>query len=206
MKKTQPERGRPRAFDRDVALRRAMEVFWAQGYEGASVGDLTAAMGIERPSLYGAFGCKEALFREAVELYGREESGATGRALAREPTARAAVAAMLRDNAAVYVEPGKPPGCLVVLAALVGTPESAPVRQALAERRARVRAAIAARVRQGMAEGDVSRDADPDAIAAFYGTVLHGLSLQARDGMAKEDLLAICEAAMAAWDPLAAPS
>ncbi len=205
MKMEQAKRGRPRSFDRDLALRRAMEVFWAQGYEGASIGDLTAAMGIERPSLYAAFSCKEALFRAAVDLYVQQESGATHRALAREPTARDAIAAMLHDNARLYSAPGKPHGCLVVLGALVGTPDAAPVRAELAARRALVRAAVEARIRQGMAEGDVAATADAGVLADFYCTVLNGLSLQARDGRSCDELLAIGDAAMAAWDMLAAP-
>ena len=116
-------RGRPRSFDRAAALRQAMAVFWQRGYEGTSLGDLTAAMGINRPSLYAAFGCKEALFHEAVALYDAVEGGATARALQDEPTARAAVEAMLCDNAEAYAAPDKPPGCMIVLGAMLGTPE-----------------------------------------------------------------------------------
>ena len=203
MKKNGAERGRPRSFDRDLALHRAMEVFWARGYEGASIGDLTAAMGIERPSLYAAFGCKEALFRQAVELY--RGQGLTRQALADAPTARDAVAAMLRTNAIHYASPGQPRGCLVVLAAVVGTEASAEVRAELAAMREEVRSAVEARIRQGIGEGDVSAAADPALMASFYCTVLNGLSLQARDGRSAEDLIAIGTAAMAAWDALAGP-
>src|SRR5919112_1807947 len=100
--KRMAERGRPRAFDRSAALRRAMEVFWQCGYEGASLGDLTAAMGINRPSLYAAFGCKEALFREAVALYDAEEGAEADRALRECRTAREAIEAVLRDKARTY--------------------------------------------------------------------------------------------------------
>src|SRR5215475_3156896 len=110
------ERGRPRRFERTEALRRAMEVFWTRGYEGASMSELTAAMGINSPSLYAAFGCKEALFREALALYEAVNSGNAARALDSEPTARRAVEAMLRENAADYAAPGRPSGCMIVLA------------------------------------------------------------------------------------------
>ncbi len=201
MKTNGAERGRPRSFDRDQALQRAMDVFWARGYEGASIGELTAAMGIERPSLYAAFGCKEALFRQAVELY--RGKGLTRQALLNAPTARDAIAAMLRTNAAHYAAPGQPRGCLVVLAAVVGTEASAEVRAELAEMREEVRSAVEARIREGMAAGDVPQTADAALMASFYCTVLNGLSLQARDGRSADDLIAIATAAMAAWDSLA---
>ncbi len=201
MKTNGAERGRPRSFDRDQALQRAMDVFWARGYEGASIGELTAAMGIERPSLYAAFGCKEALFRQAVELY--RGKGLTRQALLNAPTARDAIASMLRTNAAHYAAPGQPRGCLVVLAAVVGTEASAEVRAELAEMREEVRSAVEARIREGMAAGDVPQTADAALMASFYCTVLNGLSLQARDGRSADDLIAIATAAMAAWDSLA---
>src|SRR5918994_4457729 len=99
-------RGRPRSFDRDLALRQAVELFWEQGYEGTSIADLTDAMGIASPSLYAAFGSKEELFREAIAFYC--EDSPTELALAREPTAREAVAAMVYDNAGDYVGPPTP--------------------------------------------------------------------------------------------------
>ena len=198
------ERGRPRSFDRDAALRRAMEVFWARGYEGTSISDLTAAMGINSPSLYAAFGCKEALFREAVELYGRTEGAIAARALEKEPTARRAVEAMLRNNADAYANPARPPGCMVVLSAMIGSPESAEVRAFLARARRDAQEVLRRRLEQGIADGDLPRGADTAAMAAFYTTVLNGLSIQARDGAPAAELHAIVDCAMAAWDGLTA--
>ncbi|NMO14160.1 TetR/AcrR family transcriptional regulator [Pyxidicoccus fallax] len=195
-------RGRPRHFDRDAALREAMQVFWEKGYEGASLSDLTSAMGIKAPSLYAAFGCKEALFREAVELYTSLEGGATNRALRDVPTAREAIEAMLRDNVREYANPGKPSGCMIVLAAVSGTTENEGVRQFLAEQRKAAIADIQQRLERGIAEGELPRGTDTEAMAGFYATVLHGLSIQARDGATLEAMTAIVDCAMAAWDSL----
>lgn len=137
-------RGRPRAFDREHALTQAMLVFWERGYEGASLTELTEAMGIKPPSLYAAFGDKEALFREAIEHYKSAYGQHTTRALTEEPTARAAVEALLRNNACTYVEPGHPKGCMVVLAATNCTPANAPVWEFLAASRDDVRRRLCA--------------------------------------------------------------
>jgi AcrR family transcriptional regulator len=179
-----------------------MEVFWARGYEGASLGELTEAMGINKPSLYAAFGCKEALFREAVALYDALESAPIQRALDEAPTARAAVEASLRHNARAYSRPDQPRGCMVVLASLLGTPENEIVRQFLKENRALGEAALRRRIERGFAEGDVPARADARRIAAFYTTVTQGLSVQARDGASTEALETIVDAAMSAWDRL----
>lgn len=193
------ERGRPRAFDRAEALRRAMEVFWEHGYEGASMSDLTAAMGINSPSLYAAFGGKEALFRAAVELYGHTDGGNTARALREEPTARAAVEAMLRDNAAAYTEANKPHGCMVVLAGSTYTTRNTGIRDFLIDKRRETTEDIRRRLERGVAEGDLPPDTDSAALAGFYTTVLYGLSIQARDGASLAELTASIDCAMAAW-------
>ncbi|MEU7315325.1 TetR/AcrR family transcriptional regulator [Streptomyces sp. NPDC007083] len=196
-------RGRPRAFDRDAALERAMHVFWERGYEAATMADLTAAMGIRPPSLYAAFGSKEGLFRAAVALYRRTEGALTRRALAEAPTAREGVRRALRGNACAYTADGKPPGCMIVLAATNCTPENDGIRALLAEDRRATEGRIRERMDRGVAEGDLPAGTDTRGLAAFYATVLFGLSVQARDGVPRQDLLGAVEAAMAAWDTLA---
>jgi AcrR family transcriptional regulator len=194
------ERGRPRKFDRDQALRQAMEVFLDRGYDGASVGDLTAAMGINAPSLYAAFGCKEALFREALDLYLSTAGPRTLDELGkRDVTARAAVEAMLREAARRF---GNGRGCLVVLGATHRTADNEAVFRDLVERRNETQALIRRRLKQGIADGDVPADADIGTMAAFYSTVLNGLSLQARDGASRKQLMGVVDGAMKAWDGL----
>lgn len=199
------ERGRPRSFDRDLALRQAMIVFWERGYEGASMEALTAAMGINRPSLYAAFGDKEALFREAVALYERSEGGVSGRALTDVPTARGAIEAMLRGNVDAYADPRTPSGCMIILAANLASTDNDDVRDFLASRRDAAQAALVARLKRGIADGDLPKAADTNAIATFYSTVLQGLSFQSRSGASRKSLHRIVDSAMAAWDTLAAP-
>ncbi|MEV6901990.1 TetR/AcrR family transcriptional regulator [Amycolatopsis sp. NPDC051372] len=192
-------RGRPRAFDRERALTEAMFVFWERGYEGASLADLTGAMGINPPSLYAAFGGKEALFREAVEQYSATYGSHTPRALAEEPTARAAVEAMLRDNVRVYVDPAHPTGCMVVLAATNCSPANRPVCELLGEARAHVRDLIRTRLRRGVEAGELPETTDVEALGGYYATVLFGLSVQARDGAGLPELTAVIDTALTCW-------
>ncbi|MFY3742585.1 TetR/AcrR family transcriptional regulator [Anaeromyxobacter sp. Red801] len=202
-------RGRPRSFDRGEALRKAMEVFWDRGYGGASMADLTRAMGINSPSLYAAFGSKAALFREAVDLYAATEGAAGGRCAPDEATAREAVRAMLRGTVQALTAAGKPRGCLIVLGACQGgapdAGEAAEVDGLLRARRARAVDDVRRRLRRGIEQGDVPPGADVEALTAFYATVLHGLSLRARDGASRAELLGIVESALAAWDALVRP-
>lgn len=195
-------RGRPRTFDRAGALGSAMEVFWRYGYEGTSISDLTAAMEINSPSLYAAFGCKEELFREAVAYY-NETLGVTAAAHLRDqPTAREAIAAVLRHHAVVFCDPETPRGCMIVLAATSCTEQTRSVHEHLAHWRIATEDDFRARVERGIAEGDVPASADAAMIAAFYNTVNHGMAIQARDGANQAKLSGIAEAAIAAWDGL----
>jgi AcrR family transcriptional regulator len=195
--------GRPRSFDRHQALSRAMEVFWAKGYADASMADLTAAMGINAPSLYGAFGSKEDLFREAVRLYGATE-GATLWASVREArTAREAVEGLLTATVAANGRCDRPSGCLISLSRV--QPDSLPDAAGadLAEIRAEAIAEMKARMAEGQAAGEIADDADPAAMAAFYITVQQGMVMRAREGASSEELAGTARAAMLAWDGLA---
>ena len=196
------ERGRPRSFDRAVALRRAMEVFWAQGYDGTSMSDLISAMDVNSPSIYAAFGSKEALFREAVALYRATEGGRIWGAMTTAPSARAAIETILRVSAEEFTRPSKPRGCLIVLGALNADDGNEAVRRELQEHRAENMTMLLRRLKRDVAEGKLPNGPDWRAIATFYITVQQGMSIQARDGASRKALLAVADCAMAAWDGL----
>ena len=190
-------RGRPRSFDRDTALERAMEVFWRLGFEGASLHDLTEAMGINPPSLYAAFGDKERLFLEAVQRYEAKHGAACPYSDA--PTARDAVERLLTYTANEFSKPSNPRGCLMVMAATTSSTSSPQLQAALAESRGAARARLKARIDQGVRDGDLPRGTDTSMLADFYATVLAGMSLHARDGASRKRLLATVAGAMRAW-------
>jgi len=196
-------RGRPRDFDRDIALRKAVEVFWERGYEGTSLKDLTEAMGIASASIYACFGSKEALFREAMALYTSMEGQPPRRALHDQPTARAAIHAMLQATADVITLPGLPHGCMLILASPTGAVENHAVREFLAGGRRGQLREIRERLDRGVTDGDLLvSPIGLDAIARYYTTVMQGLSLQARDGASRDELEAVITCAMAGWDVL----
>lgn len=197
-------RGRPRGFDREAALRAAMQVFWRLGYEGASMAELTKAMGINAPSLYAAFGSKEGLFLEAMRLYVQLENGDTRGMLAEAPTARDAIRALLENSARSLSRPQQPHGCLLILGDTNTSAQSEAVRKRLCDWRRGTQATFEERIRCGIADGDVPAGADAAALAAFYMTVLQGLSLRARDGASRDSLLQVVHGAIAAWDALIA--
>ena len=201
-------RGRPRTFDPDTALRTALELFWERGYEGTSLNDLAEAMGIASASIYACFGSKEDLFRKVMALYGTTSGEPPRRALREQPTARAAIHAMLRATADQITGPDTPHYCMLILAAPTGAVENHTVREFLADLRRDMHTTIKDRLARAVTDGDLTAPpASLDAIARYYTTVVQGLSIQARDGATRADLEAVITCAMAAWDTLtSAPS
>jgi AcrR family transcriptional regulator len=194
-------RGRPRTFDPNTALRQALALFWERGYEGTSLNDLAEAMGIASASIYACFGSKENLFREVMALYGATSGEPPRRALREQPTARAAVHAMLRATADEITRPDAPHYCMLVLAAPTGAVENHAVREFLAGLRHGQFTAIRDRLARGVTDGDLAvPPTGLDALARYYATVVQGLSVQARDGATRAELEVVITCAMAGWD------
>lgn len=192
--------GRPREFDRDLALAKARDAFWERGYEGVSMSDLVAVMGIASARIYAAFGSKESLFREAIALYEANEGGFAERALGRQSSARLAIEAMLRDAVLAYTRQGAPQGCMVVSAATNYSSENDAINAWLAGHRRARTDSIVERLRQAAQAGELKADADVAALGDCYATLLHGISVQARDGIGSARLLAMIAPAMRALD------
>lgn len=176
-------------------------MFWRYGYEPASIAVLTEAMGIRPASLYAAFGDKRSLFSEAVARYQETYGAFTGAALAEEPTARGAIERMLREIAVNYTDPSHPPGCLIISGAVNHGPDAAEVEGELREMRLQSRAAVAERLREGVANRELPEDADTDALAEFIAAVVRGMSRSAQDGATADELRAVADLAMGAWPP-----
>jgi AcrR family transcriptional regulator len=174
-----------------------MEVFWRKGYEGTSIADLTAAMGINPPSLYAAFGNKEALFRKALDRYVERRTVVWTEAMT-APTAREAVEQLLR-KAADFLTNECSPGCLMVKGSLTCGEGAERLQQEMASVKARGEAMLRERFERAMEEGDLPGDADPEALARFVTTIGQGMSVQAAGGASNAALHEVVDVAMLAF-------
>lgn len=191
-------RGRPREFDPDEALAAALQVFWKNGYEGASMADLTAAMGITKPSLYACFGNKEALFCKALDLYERDKLAYVGKAL-EAPTAKTVAERLLRGAVLTHCGGSDPQGCLGVIATVAGCSEAPSIRDHVSARRESSSKALIARLEQARADGDFPDNIDPQSLANCMTTFLQGLSVAAKGGASASDMEATIDAFLAMW-------
>jgi AcrR family transcriptional regulator len=190
--------GRPREFDVEKALDQALEVFWRNGYEGASIADLTEAMGINPPSLYAAFGNKERLFRKALDRYVQQRTGFWNEALA-APTARGMIEHLLRESANFLTEKCNPPGCLLVRGALSCSEAAGSIHRELAARRAEGEDAIRSRLESAKQAGELPPDLEPAEFARYIMTVLEGMSVRAAAGASREELHKVADLALRTW-------
>jgi AcrR family transcriptional regulator len=190
--------GRPREFDPDQALDAAIEVFWRRGFEGASLSDLTTAMGLSRPSVYAAFGNKEALFRKALARYASARTEAMHAAL-QAPRAKDAVQRFLHEFVALATDPATPPGCLTVQGGVAPDASHPAIHAALVKQRQDGQAALTSRLRQALDEHDLPADCDPADLALYVTTLTQGIAVQAASGATRPQLNGVVDRALAAW-------
>ncbi len=183
-----------------------MLAFWRRGYEGTSMADLVQALGIASARIYAAFGSKQDLFREAVQHYEAGDGGFADRAMAQEPRVRDALARVLRDAVATYTDDAHPLGCMVVTAATNCAEENEAVAAWLAEHRRQRTQSLIDRLQRALDEGELRAGTDVQALGDFYATQLHGISVQARDGVPRQRLLAAVQTALLLLDTALEPA
>jgi AcrR family transcriptional regulator len=188
--------GRPREFDREQALLKARDLFWRQGYEGTSMSDLVAELGIASARIYKAFGSKELLFREAIASYENHEGGFADRAFSEENDVRVAIKRLLDDAVALYSRTDLPQGCMVVSSAASVSDENSGIKDWLAEHRLQRTQGMIDRLRTAVATGELPPETDADALGDYFAAFLHGLSVQARDGVSRARLEAAVKVAL----------
>jgi AcrR family transcriptional regulator len=193
-----PAKGRPREFCTDQALAAALRVFWSQGYEGASLNDLTEAMGITKPSLYAAFGNKEALFKKALDLYEREKLDYIGRAM-EAPTARGVAERLLRGALEAQMSSCDPKGCMGVINSVACGVEAESIRTEVLARGARAKQALFARFERAKAEGDLPADTDLQGLSTYLTAIMQGLAVQEGAGASCAELKSLIDTSLAMW-------
>ncbi|MBL9072053.1 MAG: TetR/AcrR family transcriptional regulator [Sphingopyxis sp.] len=193
-----PVKGRPREFCVDKALAEALHVFWAKGYDGASMTDLTEAMGITKPSLYAAFGNKESLFHKALDLYESEKLEYT-RAALQQPTARRVAEYYLRGGVDVHAAEGKPQGCMGLISSLACSPEAESIKADVIRRRSSSQRALVERFEQAKREGDLPAHIDAEGLTSLLYAILQGITVQAGAGATRAELERLVDTSLALW-------
>lgn len=199
MSETVRKRGRPRVLNRETGLDVAANLFWARGYEGTSIADLTAAMGITPPSLYATFGSKEELFRMALNHSISQQNSQRLELLDAKIPVYETLKLFLYDIAEGDTQPDKPRGCIVSTAVLQHSEENASVAQTTAALREASIQVLKSRFDRAVSEGELPEGTDTDTLARFYGAVIQGMSAQACDGACTIRLKALVDIALNAW-------
>lgn len=190
--------GRPREFDTNQALDDALDVFWRNGYEGTSILELTEAMGINRPSLYAAFGNKEALFHKAIDRY-REIRACHLLSALDEPTARAVVKKLWSGNIELISNSKNPRGCFLVQSALACGDAAESIRKEMVKRRSKCEKLLCQRLERAIEEGDLPADSNAQQLAKYVSTVSYGIAVQAAGGAGRKQLCEVADLALQAF-------
>lgn len=195
---TVASRGRPRQFDAENALTAALKVFWRKGFEGASLSDLTEAMGINRTSMYASFGNKEELFRKTLDLYEKEKQAFIRSAL-ELPTARAVAKALLHGALDIQTSKTEPHGCLKVMSSVGCSEQSQSIRAEIVARRLDDETALTARLQRAKAEGDLPENIDPRGLSRCLYAIIQGMAVQAASGASRRDLERLVKTGLSMW-------
>lgn len=193
------KRGRPKCFNEQEALQKAMLLFWEYGYESTSISDLTQSLNITAPSLYSSFGDKSQLFHQCLEYYLKHEACPIERIFQEAKTSKVAIELYLYEHAKKLVQAHKPTGCMLVVSTMNCSEENYDIQHDLLLKRHQTKQKILERLTQGVSEGDLSKQVDLIAMTDFYNTVIQGLTLQARDGLDRTQLNQVISHAMKSW-------
>ncbi|AXQ23820.1 TetR/AcrR family transcriptional regulator [Acinetobacter wuhouensis] len=192
-------RGRPKCFDEQEALQKAMMLFWKYGYEATAMSDLTKALNLTAPSIYSTFGDKSQLFHACLDYYLKHEACSLDLIFQQAETAKVAIEIYLYENLKKLLQQDKPTGCMLVTATMNCSEQHQPLQHDLLLKRQQVKEKIYQRLQQGVEDGDLSSDADIQAMTDYYSTVIQGLTMQARDGVAIEQLENVVTLALKTW-------
>jgi AcrR family transcriptional regulator len=200
------ERGRPRAFDEDEVLERAVQVFWRHGFQAASMSELTAAMGLNKPSLYAAFGDKEQLYLRALQRYVERWIAERAEPLESAPDGRAAIEGFLRAMAAMFTDAALPGGCFIVNGTADADSQApAAIQDALRRALEAAEDRMKRRIERSLAGGELAAEVSPAALAGLYASVLNGLAVMAKSGATRAKLNGVIATAMTAWPQSPSP-
>ncbi|ENU81824.1 hypothetical protein F975_00439 [Acinetobacter sp. ANC 3789] len=194
------KRGRPKCFDEQQALEKAMLLFWEHGYEATSINDLTHALQITAPSLYSCFGDKASLFYRCIDYYLEHEACPIIPIFEQAKTAKVAFEIYLYNHIQRLLQPNKPAGCMLIVAVVNCSEQTHDVQQKVLEKRLKEKQKLLQRLQQGIVDGDLAPTTPIEEMTDFYTTVIQGLTLQARDGATQEQLHKVIEHAMRVWD------
>ncbi|MHC8381979.1 TetR/AcrR family transcriptional regulator [Pseudomonas sp. LB3P14] len=191
-------RGRPRAYDPQTALLQALDVFWSTGYSGASLDSIATAAGMNRPSLYAAFGDKHALYIKALEQYWEFAAAAMQEALTdNELTLSQALMRFYEGQLSIYFSgDGQPRGCFAIGTATTEAVEDSEIREVLSDRLSRLDADLETRLRAAIDSGELKGDVDPAALAVLASSILHSISIRARAGKSRAELTELVRSAV----------
>lgn len=192
-------KGRPRAFNKDTALEKAMYLFWRHGYDGTSLGQLTKEIGIAAPSLYSAFGSKENLFKLALERYFQTVSSLAVEEFSNAETVYEGLENVLFASANSFADPESPLGCMIGIGTLRCSSSNSAIQEATTVLRQKSFLDLQERLLLAQTKGEISDSTNVDAIADFYSAIVYGMSVMAKDGASRERLIALAETALAAW-------